>query len=505
MMANPIPEAKRPAAPLVLVVDDSELFRAMAGQDLTAAGFRAVVAASIDEGLALARARQVHVILLDIELPRGRAGRREPRAGIQAIPDFAREAPAAEIIMISQHDHAELGMDALRRGATDFVVKPYVPEQLVSAVERALERKRSQREIERLRAELYDLKGGPLFFGKSERMLAVREVIAAAAPTDATVLVTGETGTGKELVARTIHAESARRDGPMVAVNLAAVPKDLVESALFGHERGAFTGAVRAQEGHFEAAERGTLFFDEIAEMDANVQVKLLRVLQTGSFERVGSTKVVEANVRIVAATNRDLGAEVKAGRFREDLYYRFKVVPITLPPLRERLEDLAPLMRLFLERYAGKYGRPVPAVHPAVLQHLRLYEWPGNIRELEHLVERIVVTQAPGATIEERDLPIEFRYAALLDGGKAPATDRTTAEGSPVLKRAVEVFEQDFILKTLARCGWNRNEAAERLAIHKATLFRKLNRHGLYGTAVQPVRWQAGKPAEAEPEPPEE
>ena len=308
-VASPGSESRRPAPPLVLVVNDSELTRAMALQDLTTAGFRAMAAATIDEGLAILMSRQVHVILLDIELPRGDGARKEARAGIQAIPEFLHEAPGAEIIMFSQHDHAELGMEALRRGATDFVVKPHVPELLVSAVERALERKRNRREIEQLREELHDLKGGPVFFGNGDKMRAVRKLIAAAAPTDATVLITGETGTGKELVARTLHAESARSKRPMVAVNLAAIPRDLVESALFGHERGAFTGAVRPQIGRFEAA----------------------------------------------------------------------------------------------------------------------------------------------------------------------------------------EMFEQDFILKTLARCRWNRNEAAARLAIHKATLFRKLNRYGLYGTAVAPVRWQRG------------
>jgi DNA-binding NtrC family response regulator len=496
-------ETRRPPAPpLVLVVDDSELTRAVAQQDLTAAGFRALAAATIDEGLALLRARQVHVILLDIELPRREGARREARAGIQAIPEFLQEAPGTELIMFSQHDHAELGMEALRRGATDFVVKPHVPELLIGAVERALERKRNQREIEQLREELHDLKGGPLLFGKGDRMLGVRKLIAAAAPTDATVLITGETGTGKELVARTVHAQSARRERPMVAVNLAAIPRDLVESTLFGHERGAFTGAVRPQIGRFEAADGGTLFFDEIGELAPDAQVKLLRVLQDGMFERVGSTRVIEADVRIIAATNRDLQSEVKAGRFREDLFYRLNVVPIALPPLRERLDDLEPLVALFLERHARKYGRPVPALHAGVLPHLRLYEWPGNIRELEHLVERIIVTKTPGETIDELDLPIEYRYAALLEG-RAATAEEPQAEGSPVLKQAIEMFEQDFILKALARCGWNRNEAAARLAIHKATLFRKLNRYGLYGSAVAPVRWQRGsEKAESEKEP---
>ena len=218
-----------------------------------------------------------------------------------------------------------------------------------------------------------------------------------------------------------------------------------------------------------------------------------------------GSTKVLEADVRIIAATNRDLQAQVKAGRFREDLFYRLNVVPIALPPLRERLDDLGPLVGLFLERHARKYGRPVPELHPSVLPHLRLYEWPGNIRELEHLVERIIVTRTPGEAVDELDLPIEYRYAALLEGRGAPA-EEPHAEGSPVLRQAIEMFEQDFILKTLARCRWNRNEAAARLAIHKATLFRKLNRYGLYGTAVAPVRWQRGsEKTEPDKEPPEE
>jgi DNA-binding NtrC family response regulator len=482
---------------MVLVVDDSELTRAMAQQDLAAAGLGARAAASIDEGLELARTGRVDVILLDIEMPRAKGGRKEPRAGIDAIADFAREAPGADVIMFSQHDRAELGMEALRCGARDFLAKPYLPEQLLAVIERAREHRRSQREIARLRDEVHDLKGGPLVFGTSAAMREVRQLISAVAPTDATVLIAGETGTGKELVARMLHAESTRRDGPMVAVNLAAIPRDLVESALFGHERGAFTGALRAQIGHFEAADGGTLLFDEIGELDLATQVKLLRVLQAGSFARLGSTKEVAANVRIVAATNRDLAAEVKAGRFREDLYYRLMIVPIVLPALRERLEDLEPLVTLFVERMARKYARPVPKVDRAVLAHLRLYEWPGNVRELEHLVERLIVIKPAGEAIVEHDLPIEYRYATLLAGGDGAAAEAAAGDASPVLRRAIAVFEQDFILRTLARCGWNRNKAAARLAIHKATLFRKLNRYGLYGTAIEPVRWPGERPDE--------
>jgi two-component system response regulator HydG len=496
-MAN-VSGASTKSQPLVLVVDDDEAARTLVLKDL-AGTCRVLSAPDIATGLALCRREQAEVVLLDVEVPKEPGGPCVASAGVDAIADFRAASAVAEVVIFSQHDKARLGMEALRRGAFDFVVKPYYPEEILSCVARALERGRTQREVAYLRGEVDALKGGGHVYGRTETMARIKRLLEAAAPTDAPVLITGETGTGKELVARALHAGSGR-PGPFIAVHLAAVPADLVESTLFGHERGAFTGALRSQPGRFEIARGGTLFFDEIGELSPATQVKLLRVVQEGEFERVGGTRVTVTDVRIVAATHRNLREEVKKGTFREDLFFRLNVVPIELPPLRERLEDLPALAALFLERHARRYGRGVRSIHPGVVNLLRLYEWPGNIRELEHLIQRMVVVKSQGVELVESDLPLEYRYPAFLQQSSSPGR----APGDEVvLRAAIEAFEQDFILKTLARCNWNRNRAAELLGIHRATMFRKLNRHGLYGSAVEPLHPSAGR-AEREPDDPD-
>jgi DNA-binding NtrC family response regulator len=460
----------------VLVVDDDEAVRAIAASDLEDAGYGAETADSVEAALAVASRRQADVVLLDIVLPRKSGGATLPRGGIEAIADLRAACPRAEIVMLSAHDCAHAGMDAVRRGASDFIVKPYhPPEQLLGGVARALERGRMRREV----SYPSDAAGGTKGFvaDASPAMLQVMQMVGAIAPTDATVLLTGETGTGKELVARAIHARSLRKDGPFVAVNVAALPQALVESTLFGHERGAFTGAVQSRPGRFETARGGTLLLDEIGELESSVQVKLLRVLQEQEFERVGGTRSIRSEVRVIAATNRDLREEIRARRFREDLYFRLAVVPVALPPLRERLEDLPSLVALFLERYARKYARAVPEVDRRVLEALRGYEWPGNIRELEHLMQRLIVLKRPGEPIVEGDLPVEYRGGASLGAGGG--------EGETALRDSVLASERDVILRTLDRCGGNRHKAAAILGIHPATMFRKLNRLGIQGTGA--------------------
>jgi DNA-binding NtrC family response regulator len=463
-----------PSLPVVLVIDDDEALRTLIAEDLDGHAARVLQAGSVAAGLARAREAAPDVILLDIRLPM-RDGQAPSDCGLDAIAEL--RAGGAEVIVLSSHDSAAAGMRALREGASDFVSKPFPPEQLIAVVERVREQRRAGREIEYLRGETG---GGAFFLGETAAMRQVGATIRSAGPTDATVLITGETGTGKELVARALHHASARRDATFVAVNAGAIPRDLVESTLFGHERGAFTGAAQGRPGRFEIAEGGTLFFDEIGELEPALQVKLLRVLQEGTFERVGGHKTLRADVRVVVATNRDLSAETSAGRFRLDLFYRLNVIPIALPPLRERTEDLRPLLELFLARYAQRHGRPPLTVAPRVLVELARHDWPGNIRELEHLAQRLVVLRGDESVLDVDHLPLEYRYGALLDadiqppatGGPAPAT---------VLKNAVSAFERDFILKTLARCGGNRTRAAKLLGIHPATMFRKLNRHDMF------------------------
>jgi len=307
-------------------------------------------------------------------------------------------------------------------------------------------------------------------------MHRLMEGLEAIAATDATVLLTGETGTGKELVARRIHARGSRKDAPFVAINVAALPQGLVESTLFGHERGAFTGAVQSRAGRFETARGGTLLLDEIGELDLGAQAKLLRVLEEGEFERVGGSKTISCDARVIAATNRDLREDIRTRRFRQDLYFRLAVVPFALPPLRERLEDLPELVSLFVGRYARKYAKPPPAIDDKVIDHLRHYDWPGNVRELEHLVQRLIVLKPSGKAIVEEDLPFEYR-GALLVGRGAPTDGNRNTE----LRTWLEASERDLILRTLARCGGNRHRAAAALGIHPATMFRKLSRLGIH------------------------
>ena len=464
-------------APVVLVVDDDEAVRAIAESDLEDAGYAPATADSVSAALAIASRREVDVVLLDIVLPRASGEPVQPRGGIEAIPELRAACPAAEIVMLSAHDCAQLGMEALRRGASDFVVKPYHPaEQLVSAVARAIERGRTRREVTYLREEVDALKG-TFVAGPSAAMRRLMDELDAVAATDATVLLTGETGTGKELVARAIHARGPRRDGPFVAINVAALPDGLVESTLFGHERGAFTGAMQSRPGRFETARGGTLLLDEIGELNPALQAKLLRVLQEAEFERLGGTKTIPCDVRVIAATNRDLREDVRERRFRQDLYFRLAVVPLSLPPLRDRIEDLPELVSVFLDRYSRKYARPRPDVDAQVLEHLRRYDWPGNVRELEHLVQRLIVLKPPGQAIVEEDLPVEYRGASLVGADVGAA-----AQGNPQLRAWLETSERDLILRTLARCGGNRHQAAALLGIHPATMFRKLHRLGIQG-----------------------
>jgi DNA-binding NtrC family response regulator len=460
---------------MVLVVDDDEAVRAIAESDLQDAGYDAATADSVATALGIASRRNVDVVLLDIVLPRGSGEPVQPRGGIDAIPELRAACPAAEIVMLSAHDHAQLGMEAVRRGASDFVVKPYHPaEQLVSAVVRAIERGRTRREVTYLREEVEALKG-TFVVGPSPAMRRFMKELDAVAATDATILLTGETGTGKELVARALHARGLRKDGPFVAINVAALPDGLVESTLFGHERGAFTGAVQSRPGRFETARGGTLLLDEIGELDPALQAKLLRVLQEAEFERLGGTKTIPCDVRVIAATNRDLREDVRERRFRQDLYFRLAVVPLSLPPLRERIEDLDELVSVFLDRYSRKYARPRPEVDAKVFEHLHRYDWPGNVRELEHLVQRLIVLKPPGKPIMADDLPLEYRGASL-----AAAEMGAAADGNTELRSWLEASERDLILRTLARCSGNRHRAAALLGIHPATMFRKLNRLGI-------------------------
>jgi two-component system nitrogen regulation response regulator NtrX len=376
----------------------------------------------------------------------------------------------APVVMISGHGNIESAVKAIKMGAFDFVEKPLSLEKTVLVVRNALRQRRLEAENRALRARA-DRAGKMV--GESTIIRQLREQVAMAAPTNGRVLIFGENGTGKELVARTVHALSRRRNQPFVEVNCAAIPEELIESELFGHVKGAFTGAVADRKGKFEAAQNGTIFLDEIGDMSMKTQAKVLRVLQEQVTEPVGSTSRVQVDVRVLAATNKDLVSEIRAGRFREDLYFRLNVIPIFVPPLRERAEDIPLLVEHFIADFALEYGRSAKTISPGALARLKTYRWPGNVRELRNVIERVVI-MAPGEEITERDLAF-LASDALAD---------KPAEESPVpaipLHTARDQFERDYILRELAHQQGNISRTAEVLGVERSNLYRKMRAFGI-------------------------
>jgi two-component system nitrogen regulation response regulator NtrX len=376
----------------------------------------------------------------------------------------------SQVVMISGHGNIESAVKAIKMGAFDFVEKPLSLEKTVLVVRNALRQRHLEAENRALRARV-DRAGKMV--GESLLMRQLREQVAMAAPTNGRVLIFGENGTGKELVARTIHALSRRRNQPFVEVNCAAIPEELIESELFGHVKGAFTGAVADRKGKFEAAHNGTIFLDEIGDMSLKTQAKVLRVLQEQITEPVGSTSRVQVDVRVLAATNKDLLAEIRAGRFREDLYFRLNVIPIFVPPLRERAEDIPLLVEHFVADLAVEYGKRAKHVIPAAMARLKTYRWPGNVRELRNVIERVVI-MAPGDEITDRDLAF-----LAID----PIADKPAGESevpAVPLHAAREQFEREYILRELAHQQGNISRTAEVLGVERSNLYRKMRAFGI-------------------------
>jgi two-component system nitrogen regulation response regulator NtrX len=359
---------------------------------------------------------------------------------------------------------------AIKMGAFDFVEKPLSLEKTVLVVGNALRQRHLEAENRALRARV---DRHQTMVGESEAMRHLREQVALAAPTNGRVLIYGENGTGKELVARTIHALSRRRSGPFVEVNCAAIPEDLIESELFGHVRGAFTGAVADRRGKFELADGGTIFLDEIADMSLKTQAKVLRVLQEQVMEAVGGTARIRVDARVLAATNKDLLSEIKAGRFREDLYFRLNVVPIFVPPLRERPEDIPLLADHFMEEFVREYGRRPKSLHPGAVARLQNYPWPGNVRELKNVIERLII-MVPGDVITARDLAFLDTQSDVAPGAAEGADDGLT------LHEARDRFEREFILRALAFHHGNISRAADALGVERSNLYRKMRAFGI-------------------------
>jgi formate hydrogenlyase transcriptional activator len=456
-------------AATILVVDDEPLNVDLLQQELAGAGYRTLAAASGEAALATARESRPDLILLDAML-----------AGIDGYETCrrlkAQEATRAiPVIFVTALTDTFEKVRAFGAGAVDYVTKPFDSEELLARVGTHIALRREIEAHNRTKATVQvlvdDLRAARHeFVGDSPALRRVRERIAQVAPADSTVLILGETGTGKELVARAIHDLSRRRERPLITVNCAALPRELVESELFGHEKGAFSGALQQRRGRFELAEGGTLFLDEAGELGLEAQAKLLRVLQEREFERVGGTRTLRADVRMIAATNRDLGAQVAAGRFRADLFYRLNVFPIEVPALRERREDIDVLVRHFAETSARKLGRAIDGVSEAALAQARSYAWPGNIRELEHMVERAVIL-SPGGTLQALELP-----AAPTAGGfaapAAPAPDATLAE--------VECAHLKRVLDAPRWTSEGERGAARILGLNPSTLRGRLRKLGI-------------------------
>jgi two-component system nitrogen regulation response regulator NtrX len=439
----------------ILIVDDEESVRRSIADVLADEGHRPVLAAGADEAEKEIAAALPDLVLLDVAMP--------GRDGMELLESLRTVHPALPVVMMSGHGTIETAVRATKLGAYDFLEKPLSYDKLLLRIEHGLERARLALENQELRQAML---GETEIIGDSPVMAKLKEQIEIAAPTDGWVLITGENGTGKELVARWVHLRSKRAAGPFVAVNCAAIPEELIESELFGHEKGAFTGAIQRKRGRFEMADGGTIFLDEIGDMSLMTQAKILRILQEHRFERVGGTETIEVNVRVIAATNKDLQVEMSQGRFREDLFYRLNVIPFHVPPLRERREDIPRMVERFLAQYAAESGRAPKRISARALAKLQDYAWPGNVRELQNLIERLVL-MTPAETIDVGDLPAQVT---------APERERWLKAGSAdTLASARAAFEREWLLEKLAKSGWNISRTAEAVGLARESLSRKL------------------------------
>ena len=451
----------------ILVVEDDSSMRVVLKAMLKKEGYDVVTAANGAEALDVLKKDRIAVVATDLKMPR--------MDGMELLDRIVRDDPSLPVIMLTAYGTVATAVDALKKGAFDYITKPFEQEELKAIILKAVKtRMISDRDLTAAEddADPYRI------VGVSSRMAEIHEIIRKVSPTTSTVLVTGETGTGKELIARAIHRLSPRKDQPFIKINCAAIAENLVESELFGYEKGAFTGAVTTKPGRFELAHKGTLFLDEVGEIPREMQAKLLQAIQDQSFERVGGLKTIAVDVRLIAATNRNLLQAVKDGKFREDLFYRLNVFPINVPPLRERPEDIPALTDYFIEKFNRKLLRRVEGVAPEVRACLLAYPWPGNIRELEHLIERMVLmAEEPLLTMPL--VPPEVadpacRAESLL------SVELPERPGRDVLKSHMEEMERQIISRCLEECGGNVTHAAERLGLSRKGLQLKMIKHHL-------------------------
>ena len=443
----------------ILGVDDDLLMREALRDTLSAEGHEVQAVESAALAMAELEKQEWDIVLADLSLPRV--------SGLELLDRIKRSWPTTEVIVITGQGSIATAVDVIKRGAYHYLTKPFTAEEIIHLVHQALERRRLVDRKERLEEELWQARGVHQLVGQSEALRRVRQMIQTAGGSEATVLIEGESGTGKEIIANAIHAQSKRSRGPLVKMNCAAVPETLLESELFGHEKGAFTGADRRRVGRFEQAEGGTLFLDEVCEMQPRLQAKFLRALQEREIERLGGSETIPVDVRIIAATNRDLQKALAEGVLREDLYYRLNVILLRVPPLRERMDDVPILAMHFVRKYAARESVPTAGIAEETMNVLLSYAWPGNVRELENAIERAVVL-GRGQVLRPQDLP--------------PQVHRRGDERRPLIPAhlTLEEIEKLAIAQALRLTGGNKSEAAERLGIHRTSIYDKMRRYGI-------------------------
>jgi two-component system, NtrC family, response regulator AtoC len=454
-----------PKAARILVVDDEANMRLVLKTMLKKEGYEVATAADGLEALRILKEERIAAVATDLRMP--------GLDGMGLLDRIMAEDPSLPVIMMTAYGTVANAVDALKKGAFDYLTKPFDRDELKSVIGRAV--KTRQLDESHLSAAAGETDPYRII-GESGSMAAIHEIIRKVAPQMTTVLITGETGTGKELIARAIHRQSVRKDQPFIKINCAAIAENLVESELFGYEKGAFTGAMAAKPGKFELAHRGTLFLDEVGEVPREMQAKLLQAIQDQSFERVGGLKTISVDVRLITATNRNLLTDIREGKFREDLFYRLSVFPIHVPPLRERRSDISALADYFLKKFNQKLGRRIEGIDPEVRSSLLAHPWPGNIRELEHLIERMVL-MAEGPLLTMAFVPPDVAAPA---GGAHPAQGPAEGAGHDVLKSHMEEMEKQIISRCLEECDGNVTRAAERLGLSRKGLQLKMIKHRL-------------------------
>ena len=450
----------------ILIVDDELNMRLVLQAMLKKEGYAVTTASNGMEALKILKADQMDIVVTDLKMPK--------LDGMGLLGEIIRDYPSIPVIIITAHGTIATAVDALKKGAFDYITKPFEQDELKQVIQKAVKTRRLDEDEALLNPDDIDRYG---IIGSSDRITEIFETIKRVAPTTTTILITGETGTGKELIARAIHRNSPRKNNPFIKINCAAIPESLMESELFGYEKGAFTGAATKKQGRFELAHKGTLFLDEVGELPKDMQVKLLQVIQEQEFERVGGLQTIKVDVRLITATNRNLFEDVKDGRFREDLYYRLNVIPAHLPPLRERKEDIPVLIGFFIEKFNKKLDRSVKYIDEKVTNLLIQYAWPGNIRELENLVERMIL-MARGDTIVFADLPSELKTTIESDStGPSGIRQKPFKD---IMKNHMEDIEKQMIISVLEECGNNVTRAAKQLGLSRKGLQLKMMKYKL-------------------------